>query len=110
MFKTLGLADHENVFEVDRLGRRRRRRHVARLLCDRLATWNQQLGTDQSQGKAEKHPKRAHLNSLQTLKDLDDAGLAYFSLGEKFIEDWPQTQFFRDQSPEGIEKKSRNQD
>jgi hypothetical protein len=35
---------------------------------------------------------------LQTLKNLDDAGLsaasATFSLGEKFIEDCPEKQFF----------------
>jgi hypothetical protein len=50
------------VFEVNLLGRRWRR-NVARLLCFYVATRNQQLRTENSQGKEEKHPKKAHLNS-----------------------------------------------
>jgi hypothetical protein len=62
VFKALGLTDHQNVFEVNLLGRRWRR-NVARLLCFYVATRNQQLRTEKSQGKEEKHPKKAHLNS-----------------------------------------------
>jgi len=97
VFEPLGLTDHQNVLEVNLLGLRWRGRHIARLLCFHEAPRNQQLRTEKSQGKEEKHPKKAHLDSLQTLKNLDDAGLsaasATFSLGEKFIGDCPETQF-----------------
>ena len=98
MFEALGLTDHKNVLEVNLFGMRCRRRHVARLLCFYVATRNQQLRTEKSQGKEEEQPKRTPLDSLQTLRNLHSAGLSTpavtFSLGEKFIEDCLETQFF----------------
>jgi hypothetical protein len=98
VLKALGLTDHQNVFEVNLLGRRRRGRHIARLLCFYLATHYQQLRTQKNQGKEEKHPKKAHLDSLKPLRTMDDASLSAaavtFSLGEKFIGDYEETQFF----------------
>ncbi len=92
MFEALGLTDHQNVFEVNLLGRRRRGRHIARLLC-----LYQQLRTQNRQEKEDDQPGKAHLDSLKTFENLDDAGLSAaevtFSLGEKFIEDCPETQF-----------------
>jgi hypothetical protein len=63
VFKALGLTDHQNVLKVNLLGRRRRRGHIARLLCFHVATGNQELRTEKSQGEEEKYPKRAHVDS-----------------------------------------------
>jgi hypothetical protein len=41
-----------------------------------VATRNQQLRTEKSQGKEEAHPKKAHVDSLQILENLYGARLS----------------------------------